>query len=99
MAEESIRVVARIVSKPDKIEETRNLLAGLVQPTCSESGCKRYELMQNRSNPAEFTFVEEWTDEAALNAHFATEHVKSAFAKVPALLAEAPDIRQYTLIG
>lgn len=98
MAEISIRVIARILARPNTIEETRRLLVGLVQPTRNESGCVRYELMQNRANPAEFTFVEEWANEPALNAHFTTEHVKAAFAKVPALLAEAPDIRQYTLV-
>ena len=99
MADERIRVVARIVSKPETAEDTRALLTGLLAPTRKESGCVRYELMQNRANPAEFTFVEEWANEAALKAHFGTEHVKAAFAKVPALLAEAPDIRQYKLIA
>ena len=91
-----IRVIARIVSKPDSVEQTRALLTGLLEPTRKETGCVSYELMQNRQNPAEFTFVEEWADDNALNAHFTTEHVKAAFAKVPALLAEPPDIRQYT---
>jgi len=99
MHESSIRVVARIVAKPEKVEETRALLSGLIAPTRKETGCSRYELMQNRANPAEFTFVEEWANEGALNAHFTTSHVKDAFSKVPALLAEPPDIRQYTLIA
>ena len=96
---ESIRVVARIVSKADKTEETRALLLGLLVPTRSESGCVSYELLQNRQNASEFTFVEDWADDASLNAHFTTEHVKAAFQKVPALLAEAPDIRQYRRIA
>lgn len=95
MADETIRVIARIVVKPDKLDEVRTLLMSLIGPTCNEPRCIRYELTQNRKNPAEFAFIEEWANDAALNAHFATEHVKAAFAKVPALLAEPPDIRQY----
>ena len=95
----SIRVVAHIVSKPEKIEETRALLLGLVAPTRKEAGCVSYVPLQNRANPAEVTFVEEWADEAALNAHLTSEHVKAAFARVPALLQGAPDIRQYTALG
>ena len=98
MAEDRIRVVARIVSKPNRIEETLELLRSLVAPTRSEAGCIRYELMQSRATPAEFMFVEEWANEAALNAHFLSDHVKGAFVKVPELLAEQPDIRQYRLL-
>ena len=98
MPDDSIRVIARIVARPETVKETQALLQGLVEPTRRESGCVRYELMQSRQNPGEFTFVEEWANESALNAHFTTEHVKAAFAKVPALLAEAPDIRQYKLL-
>ena len=98
MANDSIRVIARIVARSETVKETQAVLQGLVDPTRREAGCVRYELMQNRQNAAEFTFVEEWANETALNAHFTTEHVKAAFAKVPALLAEPPDIRQYKLL-
>ena len=95
---ERIRVVARIVSKPDRIDETRALLEGLVSSTREEPGCVRYELLQSRTTRAEFVTVEEWVDQGAIDAHFSTDHVKAAFAKAPDLLGEAPDIRQYRLL-
>lgn len=85
-------------SCPDKIDETRSLLAGLVEPTRKEPGCASYELLQNRADPTDFTFVEEWESEAAINAHFSTDHVRAALAKVTALLAAPPDIRQYSKV-
>lgn len=42
-----------------------------------------------------FTFVEEWADAAALNAHLATPHPQAVLAQAPALLAMAPDTRRY----
>jgi quinol monooxygenase YgiN len=98
MAQNPVRVVARIVAKPDKVEETRALLVSLIAPTRKEPGCVSYQLLQNRADATDFTFVEEWESEAALNAHFTTDHVKAAFAKAPELVAAAPDIRQYAVV-
>ena len=99
MPDESLRVVARIVAKPDKVEEVRELLSGLLEPTRREEGCVVYELLQNRSDPTDFTFVEEWTSASALDRHMTTAHIQSALPKVQELAAEAPDIRTYRVVG
>ncbi len=56
-------------------------------------------MLQNKENSREFTFVEEWQDEAALKAHFATDHIQNALAKFPDLLAEDLDLRRYMLVA
>jgi quinol monooxygenase YgiN len=56
-------------------------------------------LLQNNEDPAQFTFVEEWESDAALEAHLKTPHLAAAFLKMPALLAAPPDIRRYSLVG
>ena len=99
MAENGLRVVARIKARPDKIEEVKKLLSGLIEPTRKESGCVSYELLQNQNDPTDFTFVEEWTSAAALSAHFETEHFKNALPRIPELLDEEPDIQTYTVVG
>lgn len=99
MTDNSLRVVARIKAEPDKVEEVRALLTGLIEPTRQESGCVSYELLQNREDPTDFTFVEEWTGQSAFAAHFETEHMKDALPKVPDLTSEAPDIRTYAVVG
>ena len=99
MPENSFRVVARIKSKPDTVSEVHDLLSGLVGPTRKEEGCVSYELLQNRADPTDFTFVEEWASDAALEAHFATEHIRNALLKVPDLCAGEPDIRTYRVVG
>jgi len=95
----SIRVVAHLSALPNKIEETKALLLSVLAPTRKETGCIRYELHQNNANPQDLTFIEEWDNDAALDAHLQTPHITAALVKVPSLLAGAPDIRRYTLVG
>ena len=59
-----LRVVARIKARPETVDEVRELLCGLVEPTRKESGCISYELLQNREDPTDLTFVEEWESDA-----------------------------------
>ncbi|HEX6280075.1 MAG TPA: putative quinol monooxygenase [Pyrinomonadaceae bacterium] len=95
----SIRVVAHITAKPEKVDETRELLLSLIEPTRVEEGCVTYELMQNTADPTDFTFVEEWTSDAALDAHLETEHLKRAAARGAELFAGPPDIRRYRFVA
>lgn len=99
MLQETIHVIAHLISKPDTIDETRDVLLGLIGPTRAESGCVVYELFQNNSDPTDFTFVEEWTDDAALDAHLESPHLLAAKTKLGDLLAAEPDIRRYTLLA
>jgi quinol monooxygenase YgiN len=99
MPSETLRVVARIKARAEKVEELREALLSLVAPTREEAGCLSYELLQNTEDPTDFTFVEEWTGNEALAAHFETEHLKALFPRVPELCAAEPDIRTYTVLA
>lgn len=94
-----IRVVAHLIAKPDKIAELRELALGLIAPTREETGCVLYELHQNNADPTDFTFIEEWASDEALDAHLVSPQLQAAFPKVPELCAAPPDIRRYTLIA
>jgi quinol monooxygenase YgiN len=95
----TLRVVAHLTAKPDKIEETREALTGLIDPTRAEAGCIRYELLQNNTEPTDFTFIEEWSCDDALDLHLQTDHIKLVVSKADELLAAAPDIRRYTFLA
>ncbi|GFE68635.1 putative quinol monooxygenase [Chroococcus sp. FPU101] len=94
----TIRVIAKVISLPNTLDETKTLLISLVEPTRQEKGCLNYELWQNQENPTEFSFVEEWEDQAALEAHFLTPHFIEARKKIDELLVIQPQIHRYTLI-
>ena len=95
----TLRVVAHLRAKSDKVDETRNALTACIAPTRAETGCIVYELMQNNDDPTDFTFVEEWTGNDSLDEHLITEHVQQVIARADELFAAPPDIRRYTLIG
>ena len=99
MPDKSLRVVARITARPDTVNQVRDILLTLVAPTRAEEGCVVYDLLQNRTDPTDFTFVEEWASDATFEAHHQTRHIRSAFPKLEALVAGPPDIRTYTLIA
>ncbi|MBD2357914.1 antibiotic biosynthesis monooxygenase [Tolypothrix sp. FACHB-123] len=99
MTNQTIRVVARVVALPDKVEALKAVLLELIEPTRQETGAITYELLQNQHDPTDFTFVEEWTSNEALNNHLDSNHLQEAAAKLDGLVASAPDIRRYYLLA
>jgi quinol monooxygenase YgiN len=99
MSQNTVRVVARISARPDTVNEVRSLLNELIEPTRKEPGCISYELLQNNSDPTDFTFVEEWQSDEAIDAHLGTEHIQSVISRVTGMLAAPPDIRKYSLLA
>jgi quinol monooxygenase YgiN len=95
MSNSSIRVVARVIALPDKVERVKAVLLELIEPTRQEKGCIQYELWHNQADPTDFTFVEEWTNKDALDAHLTSAHLQAAEQKIEGLVASAPDIRIY----
>jgi len=99
MAGKTVRVIARITGKIEKVQELKSLLLGLLEPTRREKGCIRYELLQSNSDPTDFNFVEEWTGDDAIDAHFETSHLQKVLSEIGPLLAKEPDIRRYSTMG
>lgn len=83
MSKSTIRVVARLTAFSDKVEAAKALLLGLVEPTLQEAGCIQYDLLQNQTDPTDFTFVEEWESHETLDLHLASSHIQAAIAHIP----------------
>lgn len=99
MSNGEVRVIARVVARHGKVNELRALLQGLVEPTRKEPGCVTYELLENTIDPTDFTFVEEWSSGADLDAHLQSPHLQHARSRLPDLAVADPDIRRYTVVG
>ncbi len=99
MSKTTVRVVARVVALPDKVEEVKSVLIGLLEPTRQEDGCIIYELLHNHEDPTDFTFVEEWESQTLLDAHLASAHIAQAKSQLDGLVATEPDIRLYRLLA
>jgi quinol monooxygenase YgiN len=99
MFKTTIRVVARVVAFPDKVEQVKSVLIKIIEPTRQEEGCITYELLQNHEDPTDFTFVEEWESQALLDIHLASAHIAEAESQLDGLVAAEPDIRVYRLLA
>lgn len=93
-----LRVLARVIAKPDEVTRVQTILISLIEPTRQEPGCLSYQLLQNHSDPTDFTFIEEWASAQAEQAHFLTAHVADALQRLAGLLAIEPDIRRYAVV-
>jgi quinol monooxygenase YgiN len=95
MTAETVRVVAHIRARADKEAELRIVLRSLLGPTRKEPGCCEYRLYQNKQDPQDLTFVEEWESDAALDAHMESPHLNAAVVAMAELVEEEPDVRRY----
>jgi len=94
-----IKVMATLIAKVGKVDETKTALSSLVAPTLDEAGCISYALFQSDADPTEFVTIEEWVDQAAIDAHMGSEHIATALAAAPDILAADPKITNFTKIA
>ncbi len=90
-------IIAKVSVKPDK---TRDFIAAakeIIEKSNKEAGCSFYQLYQDPYDNAKFVFVEEYRNQAAVDAHFATEHFKGFGAKIGDLVAGPADIKIITV--
>ena len=64
----------------DTIDAVRAALEAVVAPSRAESACLRYDLHLDNKIPSRFIMLEEWSDQDALTAHYATPHFKALVA-------------------
>jgi len=69
-----LKVIAQDFIKPDAVDIVLPLYRELVAATRAEPLCIAYDLFEDRKDPGHFIFIEEWPDQAALDAHCQTEH-------------------------
>ena len=87
-----IHVMARINVKPESAAVARDILIALVSASRTEAGCLAYELFQRPDAPHVFQTVEQWTDQAAVDAHMGTPHIVAAIAAAGPMFTAPPEI-------
>ena len=95
----SITVIASFTAKAEAVADLKRELALLIRETRKEAGCLSYRLFQSPENECEFRMIEQWADEAALNAHFEMPHTKAIFAVAPELLASKVEITRWSEVA
>ncbi|MBE2257733.1 MAG: antibiotic biosynthesis monooxygenase [Candidatus Accumulibacter sp.] len=91
----TIRIMARLTARAGSETALATILRELCGPSRQEGGCLGYEVFHNQDDAREFVTVEQWTDQAAADAHLATPHVAEAVRLASALLAQPPLIHRF----
>ncbi len=68
-------VTGTVEVSPEGVEKAIAAAQAMVADTVKEQGCLVYEFSQILGQPNRFRVYEEWTDQAALEAHFEAPHM------------------------
>ena len=69
-----ITIIAKFDVLSGRIEEFKKCAVNIVRDTRKEKGNLSYKVYQDRQNPAKFTFIEEWLNDAAIEQHNSAKH-------------------------
>jgi quinol monooxygenase YgiN len=94
-----LHVIAHVKARREHADAVRAVLIGFVAPTRGEAGCVVYDLFQHLDDPTRFTFVEEWTDKAALDMHGRSAHITSGRAALKDLVEGPTEIVLYSRLA
>ncbi|MCX5208737.1 antibiotic biosynthesis monooxygenase [Kitasatospora sp. NBC_00240] len=92
-------VIATLVAAAGRSDRLRTALEAMIEPSLEEPGCLAYQLYADPNRPEQMAIVEEWTDEAALQFHFGTDHFRQVAETLAEVLAEPLQLRRLTDIA
>lgn len=86
-----IGVIAKLKIKPETAQQFEELAEELASHSRAEAACRGYTLWRTQ-DPAIYTFVEYYDDEAGIEAHGKSEHYRRIGRQLGPLLDGAPEI-------
>jgi len=89
---ETVFVTARVLAKPEFIDEVEAACRALVALSRAEAGCISYNLFRSTDTPTVFIFFEEWETRRALDNHLETPHAARFDEMTDGLLVEDEEI-------
>jgi quinol monooxygenase YgiN len=88
-----ILVTGSVTAREESLDEVRQLSLEHVQRSRDEPGCISHAVHIDCENPLRLVFVEQWTDKAALLAHFAVAASRPGAAAAGRHRDDAGDLR------
>ncbi|CNH18666.1 putative quinol monooxygenase [Yersinia pekkanenii] len=93
-----VRVIASLVAKSEFIDEIKEAVHQVIEPSREEKGSLQYDLHAENDQKGSFVFFERWASGDALEKHKHTEHVK-AFIKAIEGKLESLEIKEVKQIA
>jgi len=95
--ESGMMIIAKLKVKPEKVKAFTEAAKEMIENSNKEAGCKSYQLYQDPYDNSRFVFVEEYKNQAAVDAHFASDYFKAFGPKMGELVAEPAKIKIVTV--
>ena len=86
-------IIAKLSIKPEKIKDFNEVAKELIEKSNAESGCSFYQLYQDPYDNSKYVVVEEYKNQAAVDAHFASDYFKAFGPKIGDMIIGAPEIK------
>jgi len=90
-------VAGSFVTEPGSREAFLAAAGPMVAATRTEAGCREYVFSPDPDDPDRTLLFEIWDDQAALDAHFATEHMAAFQAALESVPITQRDVLKYTI--
>jgi quinol monooxygenase YgiN len=94
-----IIVTGSVTAREDSFDEVRKLSLEHVHRSRKEPGCISHAVHIDCENPLRLVFIEQWTERAALSAHFAVPASRDFVRALQPLAAAATTIEIYDATG
>ncbi|MCR5089187.1 MAG: antibiotic biosynthesis monooxygenase [Oscillospiraceae bacterium] len=91
-----IKIVALMKVKPACIAEFQARAKELVEKSRAEEGNVSYSLNELTGDPSTMAFIEIWKDQAAIDAHNATDHFTRILPGLAELCESAQPVNLFT---
>ena len=82
VADNGMMIIAKLSVKPEKVKAFTEAAREIIEKSKKEPGCKSYQLYQDPYDNSKFVFVEEYKNQAAVDAHFAADYFKAFGPKI-----------------
>ncbi len=86
-------IIARVYIKPGMEDKFINDAKTIIESSNKEEGCLGYMLYQEPYEKTNFVFVEKYKNQAAVDAHFATDYFKEFGTKIADLISKPSEIK------
>lgn len=95
--EHQVCVFATIRPHPEHLESARKAVLDIIPATLEEPGCREFRLLEGEGGVLHL--YEEWTDQAALDAHYAEPYTKAVLDAYADWLAEPVSVHYLKRLG
>jgi quinol monooxygenase YgiN len=95
----AIGVVAKLTIQEGKNAEFESIFGELqAAVNANESGNNFYALHKSRDSDTTYVVLEQYVDQAALDAHGASDHMKSIGGKLGSVMGGRPEVEYYDAV-